>query len=85
MSLLHVTPLLQELPVLKVVQVFTVVEEVEEVEEVVLSSLSSPPRTRGSSMAVSCIGFARQVTVLTARSLSEREREGEREGERECV
>jgi len=40
----------------------------------VVKALSPPPpstpRTRGSSMTVCCIGFARQVTVLTARALS---------------
>jgi hypothetical protein len=57
MALLRVRqkPLLKEVAILKVLKPL---------------SPSSTPRTRGSSMTVCCIGFASQVTVLTARSLS---------------
>ena len=56
MALLRVRqkPLLKEVAILKVLKPL---------------SPSSPPRTGGSSMTVCCIGFASQVTVLTARSL----------------
>ena len=69
---LSVEPLLEELGAhnLKVMALLRVRQKPLLKEVAILKALkplspSSTPRTRGSSMAVCCIGFASQVTVLT--------------------